>query len=152
MTAWRRLAMALSDPFISATFSSRAFSPSALAASAFSSLARSFIAARSSAVNPLPEPVRFVVARLVAVLFSAISSTSLSQFLDAEQVARGIAEGAVAEPVRLVDRLLDDLGALRLDSLEGAVEVLGGEEDPPVRAFGHHLGDGAPFVVGDAGV
>ena len=61
MSSWSRLAMALSVPFISATFSSRAFSPSALAASAFSSLARSLIAARSSAVNPLVEPVRLVV-------------------------------------------------------------------------------------------
>ena len=68
--------MARSVPFISATFSSRAFSPSALAASAFSSLARSFMAARSSAVNPLVEPVRFVVARFVEVLLSAITSTS----------------------------------------------------------------------------
>ena len=53
MIAWSRFAMALSVPFISATFSRGAVSPSALAASAFSSLARSFIAARSSAENPL---------------------------------------------------------------------------------------------------
>ena len=122
MIAWSRVAMARSVPFISATFSYRAFSPSALAASAFSSLARSFIAARSSAVNPLVEPVRFVVARF-AVLFSAIMSTSSDQLLDADQVARGIAEGAVADPVRLVDRLLDDLGVAGLQPLEGAVEV-----------------------------
>src|SRR5918998_3384109 len=30
-----------------------------------------------------------------------------AQLLDAEKVARGIAEGAVADPVRLVGRLLD---------------------------------------------
>src|SRR3989304_4331378 len=53
MIAWSRLAMARSDPCISAIFASRAFSPSALFASAFSSWARSFIAARSSSVNPL---------------------------------------------------------------------------------------------------
>src|SRR5687767_4057272 len=45
--------MARSEPRISATFASRALSPSALAASAFSSWARSFIAARSSGVNPV---------------------------------------------------------------------------------------------------
>jgi hypothetical protein len=61
MSSWSRVAMARSVPFISPTFSRSAFSPSALAASAFSSLARSFIAARSSAVKPLLEPVRFVV-------------------------------------------------------------------------------------------
>ena len=36
--------------------------------------------------------------------------------------------------------------------LEGAVEVGGGQEDPAVGALGHHLGDGAALVVGDAGV
>jgi hypothetical protein len=63
-------------------------------------LARSFIAARSSAVNPLVEPVRFLVARFVAVLFSAITSTSSGQFLDTDQFPRSIAEGAVADSVR----------------------------------------------------
>jgi hypothetical protein len=76
----------------------------------------------------------------------------LAQFLDADQVARGIAEGAVANSVRLVGRLLDHLGVAGLQPLEGAVEVLGGQEDPAVGALGHHLGDGAALVVGDAGV
>ena len=49
---WTRLAIVRSDPFISAIFASRSFSPSALLFSAFSSLARSLIAAFSSAVNP----------------------------------------------------------------------------------------------------
>src|ERR687895_569355 len=49
-----------------------------------------------------------------------------TQLLDADQVARGIAEGAVANPVRLLGRLLDDLGA-GLQPLEGAVEVGGGQ-------------------------
>src|SRR5918998_66731 len=52
MSAWSRSAMARSGSGISAIFSSTALSPSALRASAFSSWARSFIAARSSAVNP----------------------------------------------------------------------------------------------------
>src|SRR6266540_485517 len=72
--------------------------------------------------------------------------------LDADQVARGIAEGAVANPIRLLDRLLDDLGVAGLQPREGAVEVLCGQEDPAVGALGHHLGDGAALVVGDAGV
>src|SRR5207237_8668800 len=52
-----------------------------------------------------------------------------AELLDADQVARGIAEGAVAKPVRLLGRLLDDVGAAGLQPLEGAVEVLGGQED-----------------------
>ena len=37
-----------------------------------------------------------------------------AQLVDADQVARGIAEGAVANPVRLLGRLLDDFGAAGL--------------------------------------
>src|SRR3954453_288291 len=73
-----------------------------------------------------------------------------AQFLDADQVARRIAEGAVANPVRLVGGLLADLGVAGLQALEGAVEVAGGQVDAGVRALGHHLGDGAALVVGDA--
>jgi len=58
-----------------------------------------------------------------------------AHFLDADQVARGITEGAVADSVRLLDRLLDDLGVAGLQPLEGAVEVLGGQEDPAVGAL-----------------
>src|SRR5215218_7352641 len=53
MTAWSRSAMVRSDSDISAIFAITASSASALLASALSSLARSFIAARSSAVNLL---------------------------------------------------------------------------------------------------
>src|SRR5947209_17898138 len=72
-----------------------------------------------------------------------------AQFLDADQVARAIAESAVANPVRLCGRLLDDLGVAGLQPLEGAVEVPGGQEDGGVGALGHHLGDGAALVIGD---
>src|SRR5262249_29828141 len=41
-------------------------------------------------------------------------------------------------PVGLLHWLLDDLGAAGLHSLEGVVEVPRGQEDPAVRAFGHH--------------
>ena len=34
-------------------------------------------------------------------------------------------------PVRLVGRLLDDLGVAGLQPLEGAVEVAGGQDDDP---------------------
>src|SRR5205807_7411428 len=57
MISWSRLAMARSGSGISAILASTSLSPSALflltRSSAFSSLARSFIAARSSSVNPL---------------------------------------------------------------------------------------------------
>ena len=52
-----------------------------------------------------------------------------AQLLDADEVARGIAEGAVANPVRLLGRLLDDVGAAGLQPREGAVEVGGGQDD-----------------------
>jgi hypothetical protein len=57
MSAWSRFAMSRSAAGISAILSSTARSPAALSlfirSSAFSSLARSFIAAFSSSVNPL---------------------------------------------------------------------------------------------------
>src|SRR2546422_113558 len=59
MIAWSRLPMARSGSRISAIFASTALSPSALSArgprpaDVFSSWTRSFIAARSSSVNPL---------------------------------------------------------------------------------------------------
>jgi hypothetical protein len=72
--------------------------------------------------------------------------------LDADQVARGIADGAVSHAVRLLDRLLDDLGAAGLQLLEGAVEIGGRQQETSIGALGHHLDDGAALVVGDAGV
>ena len=42
-------------------------------------------------------------------IMAAISGGS-AHFLDADHVARGIADGAVANPVRLIGRLLDDVG------------------------------------------
>src|SRR5262249_28634458 len=139
--AWSRLAMARSFPFIAAIAASTSRSPSALflfaRSSAFSSWARALIAARSSAVNPLDF--------LSAVFFSAIV-----QLLDADQIARGIAERAVADPVRLVGRLLDDFCVAGLQAVEGALEILGGEVDARVGPLRHHLGDRAALLVGDA--
>jgi hypothetical protein len=85
---------------------------------------------------------------LVAMLIVPDGSAKL---LDADQVARGIAEGAIADPVRLVGRLLDDLGVAGLQPLEGAVDVGGCQVDAGEGSLGHHLGDGAALVVGDAG-
>src|SRR5262245_18477645 len=74
------------------------------------------------------------------------------RLLDADQVASRVADGAVANSVRLLRRLLDDLGVVGLQPLEDAVEVLGGQDDDGLGALGHHLDDGAALVVGDAGV
>src|SRR6188768_667217 len=61
--SWRRSAMTRSDFGISAIFASMSLSPSAALLADLSSRARSFIAARSSAVNPL-DPVVVEVVRL----------------------------------------------------------------------------------------
>src|SRR6266581_3964208 len=52
MTAWSRLPMARSAARISAIFASTSLSPSALCAATFISWTRSFMASRSSSVNP----------------------------------------------------------------------------------------------------
>src|SRR5262249_14216833 len=75
-----------------------------------------------------------------------------AQFLDPDQVAGGISEGAVANAVGLLGRLLNDLGVAGLQPLEGGVEVGGGQVDAREGALGHHLGDRATLVIGDAGV
>src|SRR5207342_327930 len=92
MIAWSRLAMARSVPFISAIFASRALSPSALAASAFSSWARSLIAARSSAVNPL---VAVVLLADPCVFFEAFLS-AIAKHLRAPNESRPLTSGAIA--------------------------------------------------------
>src|SRR3954449_8929234 len=70
--------------------------------------------------------------------------------LDADHVAGGIAEGAVANPVRLLGGLLDDLDVAGLHPLERAVQVLCCQDDLGISALGHHLGDEAALVVGGA--
>jgi hypothetical protein len=66
---------------------------------------------------------------------------AVSDASDADQVARGIADGAVADTVRLLGRLLGDFGVAGLQPREGALEVVAGQKDPAVGALGHHLGD-----------
>src|SRR5438094_10474806 len=81
MMAWSRSAMARSRFGISAIFASTSLSPSALPArgprreAAFSSWARSLIAARSSAVNPLDAlPVVLLADRCVPVFAGFLSA------------------------------------------------------------------------------
>src|SRR5918995_3644811 len=75
-----------------------------------------------------------------------------AQLLDPDHVASRVADRAVADAVRLLGRLLHDLGVAGLQPVEGAVEVLRRQQQRGVRALGHHLGDGATLVVGQAGV
>src|SRR5207247_7975642 len=84
MMAWSRSAMARSGFGISAIFASTSLSPSAL--SAFSSWARSFIAARSSSVNPLTALADFRVS--VFGLIEPPSSTHSSALEDAQSRAQ----------------------------------------------------------------
>src|SRR5947208_1969248 len=71
---------------------------------------------------------------------------------DAERFGGRVPEGAVAAAPVLLGRLLDDVGIRRLQLLEDAVEVLGGEGEQREGALGHHLGDHPALVVGDARV
>src|SRR4029453_16604875 len=134
MMAWIRPAMARSGSGISAIFASTSASPSARPAAAFSSWVRSFIAARSSAVNPL-KLLSLAVALWVffAGFLSAIANhlfvpneSHPLDLLDADHVARGIAERAVADAVRLIGQLLDHFGAAGFYLREGVVVVGGG--------------------------
>src|SRR4030095_12322566 len=86
--AWSRFAMARSGAGISAIFASTSLSPSAFfargprRASAFSSWARSFIAARSSAVNPLDFlPVAVVLLLDFCVPFFAGFLSAIAKYL-----------------------------------------------------------------------
>src|SRR3954452_25616805 len=163
-----RLAIVRSGSFIVAIACCRSFLPSSLVFCALSSRAYSFIAARSSAENfPDDEFLGALVLLadvffLVVVVFAGMAChlrvvvcvrmvRRSGQLLDAEQVAGRIAERAVADPVGLVGRLLDDLGVAGLQPLERAIEVLGGQVDAGEGALGHHLGDRAALFVGGAG-
>src|SRR5689334_14057695 len=86
------------------------------------------------------------------IVHFGLSIHRLGQLIDAYHVARGIAERAVAYAVRLIRWLLDDLGTAGLHALEGAVHIRTAEHDGRVTALGHHLGDRAPLVVGEARV
>src|SRR5687768_7421655 len=55
---------------------------------------------------------------------------------DADEVAGGVAERAVAGAPALVHRLLEDVGPGGPDLLERGVEVVGGEHQPVEHALG----------------
>src|SRR3954454_12455128 len=74
---WSRSAMTRSDSGISAIFASTSLSPSAADLADFRSRARSFIAARSSAVNP-PDPLP-----AVAVFFAGLRAVFFADFRSA---------------------------------------------------------------------
>src|SRR5215207_4354936 len=78
--SWSRSAIARSGSGISAIFASTARSPSAFCASAFCSLARSFIAARSSAVNPLD---------FFALIVTSCAGSPMSYYVQQEKSTRG---------------------------------------------------------------
>src|SRR5690242_21714640 len=119
---------ARSDCCVLAIAASTSFSPSAPRLAFFSSRARSFIAARSSAVKP--DDLLALVAFLVAmvVFLYGYSFRRSAPFLHAQQVAGGIADGAVTHAVGLLGRLFDDFGAACLDLVESGVEVFGGQD------------------------
>src|SRR5215204_5921123 len=118
--AWIFSARARSGSGISAIFASTSFSQSALSASAFSSLARSFIAARSSAVNPL-DALLIVLAGLAGFL-STMAKPPSSVLKQPENVAIGVGNGGHQAATTDVSRGLfhggtrgGHFGQLRLD-------------------------------------
>src|SRR5215471_10118812 len=54
-------------------------------------------------------------------------------------VAGRVAERAVPHAVKLIHRLLQDLGTSGLDVLEGRITILGAEDDAAQQTFGQHL-------------
>src|SRR4029453_5860174 len=145
--SWSRLAMTRSDPFIAAIAASRSRSPSALfllaRASAFSSWARAFIAARSSAVNPLDVVLRAVAlfadfcVSFVAGFFSAISK---HPFQEEDSAQRDDARSHRRCPSRLLDEPIGEIA----QHADPCVVV-----DPPVATVANDHGAG---VRGDVHV
>src|SRR5215211_993471 len=79
----------------------------------------------STVLIPWVEEPVMVTPEVVGHIDPCVSSAewervASAQLVDADQVARGIAEGAVANAVRLLGRLLDNLGAAGLQPREGA--------------------------------
>src|SRR3954447_25903862 len=71
---------------------------------------------------------------------------------DADHVAGRVAERAVPRAPRLVDGLLEHLGAGGADAFERRVEVVGAEHDRAHRAFDNELLEGVAVSPGTAGV
>src|SRR5664280_2460662 len=75
-----------------------------------------------------------------------------AQLLDANEVARGVAERAVAHAPGLRRRLLEHLGARCTDLLEGGVEVVGAEDRRLQRALSHERQEGVALSLRTAAV
>jgi hypothetical protein len=73
-----------------------------------------------------------------------------ARLAEAQHVAGGIAEGAVADAVWLVDRLLQHLATRGADALEGGVAVVGPEDDTAQQALRQQFRRG--LLVGGRGV
>src|SRR5690606_40246234 len=99
---------------------SRDFTPRPWAFSARISSARARIASFSAA---LKVPGVSSASLPMVVLLGSGSGRSVGGLLDADEVPGGVTHGAVADPVVLVDGLLDDLGPGGLERGVGRVEV-----------------------------
>src|ERR1700744_6167305 len=76
---------------------------------------------------------------LSRVALLLLVAMTLFHLVDADVVAGGVAERAVADPVGLVGRFLNDVGATRRHPLERGVEIAGGQDQPGVAALRHQL-------------
>ena len=100
---------------------------------------------RHSAVNEgeltgtsdLVAAVRLLGRSAAVVAAHGCDRRTSTQLLDADEVARGVAERAVTHSPGLGCRFLEHLGARRPNLLEGGVEVVGGEDRSLQRSLGH---------------
>lgn len=76
----------------------------------------------------------------------------LARLLDTDHVAGRVTKGTVPHAVWLLSRFLDHLDVSGLHLFKRTVEIFGGEQECSESALGHHLGDQAALVVGEAGV
>src|SRR5918996_3933577 len=72
-------------------------------------------------------------------------SASVASLADSDMVAGRIAEGAVADAVRLVHWLLDHLRTACHQALEDGVEVGRGEVHPAQETLGEQVAEGLPI-------
>src|SRR3954463_4289104 len=89
---------------------------------------RSWLSARCRAAGSAP------VVELTCIV--PLVDARSAQLIDADQIAGRVADGAVADPVRLLHRFLHDFDTARLQPIEGAVQVPRGQQDHGVGAFG----------------
>src|SRR3954467_744161 len=98
---------------------------------------------------PLPAAtwlVRYRTAGRVRASGRPAVTLALGALVDADLVARRVAERAVPRAVRLVHRLLQHLRAGRADLLERRVDVVGLEDQPGQRALVQQGLDGLPVL------